>query len=76
MCEVAHKHAENGGTAADVEDYFVLEQVPILVYRVAIGPRAHFVFLEKKRHGQHQWSGYGTNQSNLPTFLHECLFKN
>jgi hypothetical protein len=74
MCEVAHKHAENCGTAADVEDYLVFEQVPILVYRIAVGPRSHFVFLREEMMRSASFERIREqNHSNLPTFLHESL---
>jgi hypothetical protein len=38
-------HAQDGGTASDVKDDLVLEEVPVLVDCVAIAPRANLVFL-------------------------------
>jgi len=39
------EHAEDGCAASDVEDDLVLEQVPVLVDRVAVALGADLVFL-------------------------------
>lgn len=38
-------HAEDGCTASDVQHHFVLEDVLVVIYRVAVGSRADFIFL-------------------------------
>jgi hypothetical protein len=41
-----YAHAENRGTAANVKDDLVLEQVGVLVNGIAVAPGANLVFLQ------------------------------
>jgi len=47
-------HAKDAGTAADVENDLVAEDVRILVYRVSVTARADFIFLVS--HVCQEWS--------------------
>jgi hypothetical protein len=41
-------HAENTGSATDIENNLVLEQVRVLVDRVLVCVCSHFIFLARK----------------------------
>lgn len=42
-------HAEDGGTASDVKDDLVLEEVGVLVNGIAVALGSDFIFLETQR---------------------------
>lgn len=45
-----HLHAEDTGTAANIQDNLVLENVAVLVDGVAVGAGADIVFLHEENH--------------------------
>ena len=67
-------HAEDGCTASNIQDDFVLEDMLVLINRVAIGSSPNLVFL---RTFSILESGLQRSQMWLlrytPTFLHEYL---
>lgn len=46
---VENPHAENTGTTADIQNNLVLEDVAVLVDRVAVGTGTDIVFLYRKK---------------------------
>ena len=41
------EHAKNAGSAADVEDHFVFEEMFVVVHGISVGHRSHL----KEKHG-------------------------
>src|ERR1700761_2596578 len=62
-------HAEDGCTASHIQHHLVLEDVPVVVYCVAVRSCADFIFLCGVLAGSHgcRYLGY------QPTFPRECL---
>jgi hypothetical protein len=64
------KHAEDGGTASNVKDDLVFEQVRVLVDRIAVALRADFIFLHallalRSRKEQSLWGRVGLSYQHF-----------